>query len=149
MVSYPRRSHRHFSAFCLWLERRLPHIPSGRLRSLLRLGKFAGLIANAALFYGLAIGTLRHHLLPMVRVDAPAPAKIRCVHSLRLLTIQDLELNLWPQQHSQRRALRVSLGQFQRRAKPESPWKLPAIPRPSRGSHQTLVLPEILKSVRR
>jgi hypothetical protein len=27
-------------------------------------------------------GTLRHHLLPMVRVDAPAPAKIRCVHSL-------------------------------------------------------------------
>jgi hypothetical protein len=24
----------------------------------------------------LAIGTLRHHLLPMVRVDAPAPAKI-------------------------------------------------------------------------
>jgi hypothetical protein len=24
----------------------------------------------------LAIGTLRHHLLPMVRVDAPVPAKI-------------------------------------------------------------------------
>jgi hypothetical protein len=36
---------------------------------------FAGSTANAALFYGLAIGTLRHHM-PMVRVDAPAPAKI-------------------------------------------------------------------------
>jgi len=30
----------------------------------------------------LAIGTLRHHLLPMVRVDALVSAKIRCVHSL-------------------------------------------------------------------
>jgi hypothetical protein len=43
---------------------------------------FAGSSANAALFYGLAIGTLRHHLLPMVRVDALVSAKIRCVHSL-------------------------------------------------------------------
>jgi len=30
----------------------------------------------------LAIGILRHQLLPMVRVDALVPAKIRCVHSL-------------------------------------------------------------------
>ena len=36
----------------------------------------AGSIADAALFYWLAIGTLPHHLMPMVRVDAPAPAKI-------------------------------------------------------------------------
>src|SRR6266516_5525153 len=34
----------------------------------------------------------------------------RCVHSLRWLTIQDLELNLWPEQHSQQRAHRLSLG---------------------------------------
>jgi hypothetical protein len=52
------------------------HSTLARLRSLLSLGMFAGSSANAALFYQLAIGTLRHHPLPMVRVDAPAPAKI-------------------------------------------------------------------------
>jgi hypothetical protein len=36
----------------------------------------AGSTANAALFYGLAIGALRHPLLPMVRVDALRPARL-------------------------------------------------------------------------
>jgi hypothetical protein len=49
-----------------------------RLRSLNSLGMVAGSIADVT---WLAIGILRHQLLPMVRVDALVPEG-KCVHSL-------------------------------------------------------------------
>jgi len=58
----------------LWLERRPPPIPP-TLAASARFGMVASSISDAALFYGLAVGTLRHHLLPMVRVDALCPAR--------------------------------------------------------------------------
>ena len=72
MVGYFRRS--HIPPVVRAEAAPVPPNP-GRLRSLLSLGKFASSISDAALFYGLAIGTLRHHLLPMVRVDALRPAR--------------------------------------------------------------------------
>jgi hypothetical protein len=42
----------------------------------------AGLIFDGEAILWSPIGTLRHHLLPMARVDALVSAKIRCVHSL-------------------------------------------------------------------
>jgi hypothetical protein len=48
-------------------------------------GQFEGYSSTSLTVAGLIwclVGTLRHHLLPMVRVDALVSAKIRCVHSL-------------------------------------------------------------------
>jgi hypothetical protein len=59
--------------------------------------------------------------------------------------------HLWPEQHSQRRVFRVSLGQPNGiggyRLWLESPWSwLPDHPAPG-GSLQTLVVPETLKNL--
>src|SRR5260221_6886657 len=71
----------------------------------------------------------------------------------RWLTIQDLELNLWPQQHSQRRTLRVSLSSLsgdrgRTAAAAEGPWSCSPFAG-SRGSLQILVLPEPSEAIRR
>jgi hypothetical protein len=80
-------------------------------------------------FVGLSYPLVSHrHLASPSAADSQSgrtrSGKDRCVHSLRSLTIQDLELNLWPQQHSQRRALRLSLGQFQLEGQARQPLEV-------------------------
>src|SRR6516162_611023 len=62
---------------------------------------------------------------------------------------QRIILDLWPQQHGQRRALRVSLGQFQWGGTSQTAPGGPTVLRASGGSPQTLILPELRKSIRR
>src|SRR2546430_5179627 len=75
------------------------------------------------------------------------------VLSSSILANEANSLNLWPEEHSQRRAFRVDLGQpsgglGKVRCGARGPLKLPRHP-DFRGSHNTLILPELRQPIRR